>query len=233
MKNKGIIGLFMILFLLAFVSQPASAQVALGGETTKPQTKVSIVSGQIFDEEGEPLPGVSIRNLKTKEACITDVDGKFRMSAAGPVRVAISYIGKKPQEMTLTPGKSLKIVLEDDESKLNEVVVTGIYSRNKESFTGSSQTFDSSELKGVGNQNLIQSLKTLDPAFTVLENNMFGSDPNKLPDLEIRGKSSIVGLKEQFGEYPNQPLFIIDGFETTLQTIMDLSMDRIQSVTLL
>ena len=80
---------------------------------------------------------------------------------------------------------------------------------------------------------MIQSLKVLDPAFAVLENNEFGSDPNKLPDLEIRGKSSIVGLKEQFGEDPNQPLFILDGFETSLQTIMDLSMDRIASVTIL
>lgn len=73
----------------------------------------------------------------------------------------------------------------------------------------------------------------LDPAFAVLESNEFGSDPNRLPDLEIRGKSSIVGLKEQFGEDPNQPLFILDGFETTLRTIMDLSMDRIASVTIL
>ena len=89
------------------------------------------------------------------------------------------------------------------------------------------------ELKSVGNQNLIQSLKVLDPAFAVLESNEFGSDPNRLPDLEIRGKSSIVGLKEQFGEDPNQPLFILDGFETTLRTIMDLSMDRIASVTIL
>lgn len=103
----------------------------------------------------------------------------------------------------------------------------------KKSFTGSSQTYKAEELKSVGNQNLIQSLKVLDPAFAVLENNEFGSDPNKLPDLEIRGKSSIVGLKEQFGEDPNQPLFILDGFETSLQTIMDLSMDRIASVTIL
>ena len=76
-------------------------------------------------------------------------------------------------------------------------------------------------------------MKVLDPAFAVLESNEFGSDPNRLPDLEIRGKSSIVGLKEQFGEDPNQPLFILDGFETTLRTIMDLSMDRIASVTIL
>ena len=73
--------------------------------------------------------------------------------------------------------------------------------------------------------NILQSLKTLDPAFHVLESKEYGSDPNRLPDIEIRGKSSIVGLKEEYGQDPNQPLFILDGFETTLQVIMDLNLD--------
>ena len=135
--------------------------------------------------------------------------------------------------MTVGKREQLEVLLEAESSKMDEVVVTGVYTRKKESFTGSSQTYKAEELKSVGNQNLIQSLKVLDPAFAVLESNEFGSDPNRLPDLEIRGKSSIVGLKEQFGEDPNQPLFILDGFETTLRTIMDLSMDRIASVTIL
>ena len=129
-------------------------------------------------------------------------------------------------EVTVGKREYLDVLLKTESSNIDEVVVTGVYTRKKESFTGSSQTYKAEELKSVGNQNLIQSLKVLDPAFAVLENNEFGSDPNKLPDLEIRGKSSIVGLKEQFGEDPNQPLFILDGFETSLQTIMDLSIDR-------
>ena len=51
--------------------------------------------------------------------------------------------------------------------------------------------------------------------------------------MEIRGKSSIVGLKEQYNVDPNQPLFILDGFESSLQTIMDLDMDRVASITIL
>ena len=85
----------------------------------------------------------------------------------------------------------------------------------------------------VGSQNLIQSLRTLDPSFAIMENNQFGSDPNRLPDIEIRGKTSVIGLKEQFGTDPNQPLFILDGFETTLQVITDLNMERVESVTIL
>ena len=84
-------------------------------------------------------------------------------------------------------------------------MVTGIYQRKKESFTGSATTFKKEELKMVGSQNLIQSLKTLDPSFSIMENNQFGSDPNRLPDIEIRGKTSVIGLKEQFGTDPNPP----------------------------
>ena len=116
---------------------------------------------------------------------------------------------------------------------MDEVVVTGIFTRKKESFTGSSTTFKAEELKAVGASNLVQSLRTLDPSFKIVENNQFGSDPNRMPDIEIRGKSSVMGLKEEYGTDPNQPLFILDGFETTLETIMDLNMNRVASVTLL
>ena len=136
--------------MLAISPLHLGAQVAVGGEGSKQQTKASVVSGQVFDTDGEPLAGVTIRNVNSKSAgCITDIDGKFRLPVSGSTRIAVSYIGKKPVEMNVTPGKPVKIIMEDDESKLSEVVVTGIYSRNKESFTGSSKTFDSSELKGL------------------------------------------------------------------------------------
>ena len=116
---------------------------------------------------------------------------------------------------------------------MEEVVVNGIFTRKKESFTGSTTTFTSKELKMVGNQSVLQSLKTLDPSFAIIENNEFGSDPNHLPNIEIRGKSSIVGLTDEYETDPNQPLFILDGFESDLETINDLSMDRVQSITVL
>lgn len=148
----------------------------------------------------------------------------------------ISYLGMKRQSQIVVFAQTkqpLKIVMEEDTTSIDQVVVTGIYNRTKESFTGSYATYDVKELKNAGNINIIQSLKTIDPSFALLENNTFGSDPNQLADVEIRGKTSIVGFKEVFGEDPNQPLFILDGFETTLQTIMDLSLDRVASVTVL
>ncbi len=212
---------------------------------SKPQSKQTAVSqgtlqvvGKVVDAQGEYLPGVSIKVPSINLVIVTNSNGDFalQLPKGRTTKVDFSFIGMKDQSYLFNgkqPVNGLKITMKDDATSIKEVVVTGIYSRNKESFTGSSKTYDSQELKMVGNTNLIQSLKTLDPAFTVLENNEFGSDPNHLPDLEVRGKTSIVGLKETFGEDPNQPLFILDGFETTLQSIMDLSMDRIASVTIL
>ena len=232
MKAKG---LYLFLLLVLFLFSPslrAYSQQSSGGTDDK-ATPRSLITGLILDAEGEPLPGVTVRIVKTDKAALTNVNGEFSIPGAAGQTLAISYIGKKPMQVKATVGKRMKITMEDDAESISEVVVTGIYSRNKESFTGAASSFSAEELKMAGNTNLIQSLKTLDPAFTVLENNQFGSDPNRLPDLEIRGKSSVVGLKEQFGQDPNQPLFILDGFETTLQTIMDLSMDRIESVNIL
>ena len=125
------------------------------------------------------------------------------------------------------------MVLEEDAAEMEEVVVTGIFERKAESFTGSVATYKGEELKKIGTQNVLQSLKTLDPSFRITPNNQFGSDPNKLPDINIRGKSSISNIESEWGDDPNRPLFILDGFEVDLQTIVDLSMDRIASVNVL
>ena len=195
------------------------------------------VSGTVKDNKGEFLPGVTILLKGTQIGTVTDLSGKFsfELPKQDSLVLVFSFIGYKQQEVKVKSSnvKPLDIVLHEDVTEMDEVVVTGIYQRKKESFTGCSQTYKAEELKMVGTQNLLQSLKTLDPSFHIVENNQFGSDPNRTPDIEIRGKTSIVGMKEQFGEDPNQPLFILDGFETTLETIMDLSMDRIASVTLL
>lgn len=198
------------------------------------QQRMAAIKGTVRDAQGRPIAGATVMVKGTTTGTATDTEGTFSLNAqAAGTTLRISFLGKRPAEIQYNGQSQLIITLEDDVVEMEDVVVTGIYERPKESFTGSSQTYKTEELKMVGTQNLIQSLKTLDPSFNVIENNQYGSDPNRTPDIEIRGKTSIVGFKEQFGEDPNQPLFILDGFETTLSAIMDLSLDRVASVTLL
>lgn len=65
-----------------------------------------------------------------------------------------------------------------------------------------------------------------------------GSNPNSVPDMSMRGTSSFPttessSLRSNYQNQPNQPLFILDGFETTAETIMDMDMNRIESITIL
>lgn len=193
------------------------------------------IKGQVKDKQGNVLPGVTVRIDGTSIGVITDVEGHYSLEcpALSDLNLHFTFVGMKPLLVAVGDRSVVDVRMEEDTQEMEEVVVTGIYERKKESFTGSAATFKKEELKMVGTQNLIQSLKTLDPSFVMLESNQFGSDPNKLPDIEIRGKTSVIGLKEQFGTDPNQPLFILDGFETSLRTVMDLNMDRVESVTIL
>lgn len=200
-----------------------------------PRVHERTVRGKVTDEDGLPLPGVTVLIEGTSIGVTTDADGKYSLTcpASKELILRFTFVGMKMQRITVTEKEVVDVIMKEDSQEMEEVVVTGIFQRKKESFTGSTATFKKEELKMVGTQNLIQSLKTLDPSFVIMENNDYGSDPNRLPDIEIRGKSSIVGLKEQYDTDPNQPLFILDGFETDLQTVVNLNMDRVQSVTIL
>lgn len=210
-------------------------QVILKRQKENKQGQSKKVSGKVIDQTGAPLPGVGIVIDGTTLGTTTDQEGKYTLECPGikDLTLLFSFVGMKPHREVVGNKTDIMVKMQDDVQQMDEVVVTGIFERKSESFTGSAATFKADELKKIGGQNVLQSLKTLDPSFTIMESRDYGSDPNRLPDIEIRGKSSVIGLKEQFGTDPNQPLFILDGFETDLKTIVDLNMDRVASVTLL
>lgn len=203
-------------------------------QLTTPTDEIQI-TGVVIDKNEEAIPGVSVIIKGTTLGTATDINGKFviRIPSRDNVVLQFSCIGMQKKEIVIKDDKELVVILEESSESIQEVVVTGIYSRNKESFTGAFSSYSKEDLKMVGTQNIIQSLRSLDPSMLVIESKQWGSDPNRMPDIEIRGKTSIVGLKTEFENDPNQPLFILDGVETTLETIVNLSMDRVASVTIL
>lgn len=194
----------------------------------------NLVKGRVTDNTGEGMPGVSVYiNSKTLIA-VTDADGNFTSTKPVSFGTVITFasIGQKTQRLTYKGQNTLKVVMVDEVNELENVVVTGVVNKMKNSFTGSASTFTGDQLKSVGTQNAIASLKTLDPSFNVLDSE-FGSDPNRMPNIEIRGKSSLISTRDELAEDPNQPLFILDGFESSLEAIYDLDMNRIASITIL
>jgi len=225
---------FLLMFFFLFI-----------GLNLKAQNKEPTIKGIVKDKKGEVIIGASVilngpeKKIKTS---YTNKYGVFTFPDVPPGKYAITvkYIGfeQKKIEVEISPGGTFSsaVILTESVSGLEEVKIsTGIVQRKKNGFTGATATFTGEQLKSIGNQNIIQSLKTLDPSFIQIQNNLAGSNPNVLPKIEIRGKTSIgsTTLQDQFASDPNQPLFILDGFETTLTRIVSIDMNRIASVTIL
>ena len=235
-KSQGKIA-FMLFFTVCFLifHMGAMGEIRSYGLFQQQEDEVKTIKGKVVDQSGVSLPGVTVIIKGTTIGTATNEKGEFQLSLLNPVgkTLCFSFIGMKSLEIKIKNMESLKIVLEEDSEEMEEVVVTGIFSRKQESFTGSAQTYTNKDLKLTGHINVLQSLKTLDPSFAIIENELYGSDPNKMPEININGKSSIKLFSSEYEQDPNAPLFILDGFETTLEAINDLSMDRIQSITIL
>ena len=202
-------------------------------EPTKPvHYPIQII---VKNENGMPVMGASVFADNDKKALgQTDSKGCFGYDFPnGCKQITIKHVNYNDITTAINNRRIIEVILLEKENKLEEAVITGIYTREKESFTGSSNTYTAKDLKAVSNVNLLQALRTLDPSFSMDENVLNGSDPNALPDVNIRGKTSVINLRQRFSGDPNQPLFILDGFESSLSAIFDLSMDRVESITIL
>lgn len=197
-----------------------------------------MIRGSVVDEKGKSIPGVTILLKGTSLGGATDADGNFKIDIPKSQHTVLlfSFIGMKSQEVVYKGESFLKIVLEEDVAEIDEVVVTGIFSKSAESYTGAVSVVTEKELKSFGNRNILTTLRNIDPAFNILENNTYGSNPNKLPEIQIRGAANmpdIDQLQSSTNAELNTPLIIMDGFEISLQRMMDLDDNEVKSITLL
>ena len=197
------------------------------------------VSGTVRDEQGEPLVGVPVSVGDGRVSTVTDANGHYSLKVpAGPCVLKLTYVGMKAQTVTLAQGGDVKrdIVMTGD-TQLNDVVVTGIFKKARESYTGSVSTISKEELTLNRGQNLLQTLKSIDASLNFQVNNLAGSNPNNLPQINIRGNSSLPMSVAEFntstGNSVNTPLIILDGFEMSLEKLMDYNDEEIESINIL
>lgn len=233
----------ILLFALGLLplAVPVEAQT-VGHVQEHPQYRTDYsreILGIVLDEQGEPLAGATVTSVgedgnRATTTIVTDVNGHFMMSLSEDTHaIDVSYIGFQSKRVRLTGERNYKIVLQPDSKAIGEVVVNGAFTRKANTFTGAVTTVSGDDLSRVGNQNVLQSLKNLDPSFLQIENLAAGSNPNALPDFQMRGASTISSVQGEYASSANQPLFILDGFETELTKILDLDMDQVASVTTL
>lgn len=212
-------------------AQAASPSLATssGGHATQqnPTSSLNVFSGTVYDENGDPMPLVTVQILGQTGGFITDSKGHFEFKTKNATeRVRVTFMGYKAKAVTLRGGTPLRIDLEPDNQTIESVVVTGFTKKDKKSYTGAQTTIKSEQLLSVGTKNLLQGLEAFVPGLQVVQQNNLGSDPNARPELNLRGRATFSGAA-------NLPLFVVDGAIVDVEYIYDMDMNTIESVTVL
>lgn len=179
-----------ILFLLSFllVVSGISAQIR--------------VSGTVIGKEDElPLIGVTVIEVGTKQGVITDLDGNYSITVKNEkAELSFSYIGKESQIIPVGNRRVINIVLEDQPSELNELVVIGYGSTKKSDLTGSVASLKANEIEESRTASFTSALAGKISGVMAVQN---GGDPGSGISIKIRGASSVSA--------GTSPLYVIDG----------------------
>ncbi|WP_424036913.1 SusC/RagA family TonB-linked outer membrane protein [Prevotella histicola] len=158
------------------------------------------ISGTIISsEDKQPVIGASILVAGTQNGTVTDVDGNFKLSAAAGSKLVVSYIGMNSKTVTAAPN--MKITLDPEDKKLDEVVVVAYGTAKRQSLTGSVAVVDSKKISDRINTSVTGALEGSAPGVQV--NNSYG-EPGQAPKIHIRGVGTLVNGADQ-------PLYIVDG----------------------
>ena len=150
------------------------------------------ISGVVKDRNGAPLPGVAVVLKGTTVGTATDMDGKYTLTLPeGNYTLVFSMLGMKVREELVGDRTEVNVVMEEDATEMDEVVVTGIFKKARESYTGAVSSIDGEELQMFRGQNLLQTLKNIDVSINLMADNINGSNPNRMPQINIRGNSSL------------------------------------------
>ena len=204
------------------------------------------VYGRVIEKlSKEPMVGVTIRLDGHSTGVITDINGCYVLTLPEKGGLVIySYIGFETRKIKVTSRQKVNVQMVEATESIQEVIVTGYNSIQKESFTGNTTKIEKEDLLKVNPNNLISAIQTFDPSFRIQEKLAAGSDPNSLPQFVLRGQTGIgettLGQtstssisREVLSGNSNLPIFILDGFEVDVEKIYDLDMNSIHSINIL
>ncbi len=178
------------------------------------------VSGQVVDQDGEPLTGATVKVKNTTIGTITDIDGNYELSVSPTDILFISYVGYKNREIEVK-GRAVigAIQLEMEDAMLEQVVVVGYGTQKKADLTGSVSVVNADELKKTSNSNISTMLEGKVPGVQITSDGQPGADPT----VRIRGIGSFNSTA---------PLYVIDGVPMGT-SIRDFSPNDIETIQIL
>lgn len=204
---------------VTFSIQDKMIIISKKGTNISQQGKKQKITGVITDSNGEPVIGANVMVKGTGNGTITDVDGNFHLDVQSNDVLEISYIGYTTQRITVGDQKHLLVKLVEDAEMLDEVVVVGYGTTNKQAITGSVIKADIDTYRDVPTNNIMETLKGSVPGLNIGGTNTAGA----VAGFSIRGQNSTGG---------NDPLIVVDGaiFDGSLA---DLPSEDIEDLTVL
>ncbi|GAB3265757.1 TonB-dependent receptor [Larkinella harenae] len=160
------------------------------------------ISGKVTYASGEPMPGVTVVLKGTSNGTTTSAEGMFSLAnvPAGATLV-FSFVGMKTQEVAVTSNFPSTITLQEEDTKLDEVVVVGYGTQKRRDLTGSIASVAAQAIKEMPITSAEQGLQGRVSGVQVIQGN---SAPGGAISIRVRGGNSVMG--------GNEPLYVIDGF---------------------
>ena len=157
------------------------------------------VTGNVVDETGEAVIGATVMEKGTKNATVTDFDGNFTIKLESGNVLTISYIGMQSQDVNVAGKSSVNVILKEDATTLQDVVVVGYGTMKKQDLTGSVSSVNTEQLNAKGAPSVLGNLQGSNPGVNITQTSGRGG----IYSIEIRGKSSINSN--------TTPLYVVDG----------------------
>lgn len=172
----------------------------------------SIIKGTVKDEAGEPIIGASVQVQGTRTGGITDLNGNFSVTAGSNAVLNISYVGYVTQKVSVSGRSNIAVVLKEDNTTLNDVVVIGYGVQKKSDLTGAVASIKADDIKGLATTDAASAMQGKVSGVQIINSGAPGSGA----EIRVRGYSSNSG---NIG-----PLLIVDGLKVDNIQYLDPSM---------
>ncbi|WP_017257243.1 TonB-dependent receptor [Pedobacter arcticus] len=160
------------------------------------------VTGKVLDNQGLPLPGVTVKLKGTNKGAITNTNGEYAISVPdNNATLVFSFLGFAEQEVAVGMQTAINVNLKAELSALDEIVVIGYGTTTKRDLTGSVSQVKAKEINAIPNANVLQALSGRAAGVQIRQGS---GAPGSGATVRIRGGNSILGS--------NEPLYVIDGF---------------------
>src|SRR5690606_28693866 len=155
-----------------------------------------VLQGRVIDATNkQPMAGVTVSITEKNVHTRTDNSGNYIINIPEYAQVLeFSYLGYEKETIALTASIRYDVELQEKTKRIEDVVVTGLFNRNMESFTGASKVISGDDLRQINVKSVFSALAAVDPSFRLVNNNAIGGDINQMTQIQLRGENSFPNL---------------------------------------